>query len=204
MNKHTQFCTLEFLNTDVLIAILSACNSFSDLASSIRTSPILLHAFRPAKPAVLRHVASNILGPATRDAALLAQTSRFEALTHDDLANKVDAAAQDYEARLRVASAPWLTTIDADTAVALTHVTRLTQFFIDLFCYFRFRYFAQKLDLNQANLPPSQLPLSRIEHNQIAQALLRRQLLVYFKGGRYSRPRDKPRFIRTVFSLLHS
>lgn len=72
MNKHTQLCTLESLNTDVLIAILSACNFFSDLASIIRASPILLHAFRSAKPAVLLHVVSNILGPATRDAALLA------------------------------------------------------------------------------------------------------------------------------------
>ncbi|KAL6885714.1 hypothetical protein GGI43DRAFT_418944 [Trichoderma evansii] len=201
MNKHTQLCRLESLNTDILIAILSACNSFSDLASIIRASPILLHAFRSTKTAVLLHVVSNILGPATRDAALLAQTSRFDALTHEDLARKVDTVAQDYRARLRVASTPWVTTIDANTVVALTHVTRLTQFFVDLFCYFRFRYFAHKLDLTQAT--PPQSPLSRTEYSRIAQALLRRQLIVYFKGGKYSRPRDWPRFIRTVFSLFH-
>lgn len=94
--------------------------------------------------------------------------------------------------------------IDADTAVALTHVTRLTQFFIDLFVYFHFRYFAHELDAakENAHLPP-QPCLSRTEHGRIAQAILRRQLLVYIHGGKYSQPLDYHRFVRTVFSLFH-
>ncbi|KAL7904175.1 hypothetical protein GGI35DRAFT_464066 [Trichoderma velutinum] len=203
MNKRTQLCTLESLNADVLISILSACDSFSDLASVIRASPALLHAFLSAKPAVLLRVTSNILGPATRDAALLAQTSRFDRNIDEDLERKVDAAVRDYRARLRITSPPWVTTLDADTAVALTHVTRLAQFFVHLFSYFRFQYFAHELDATQANPLPPQPPLSRTEHGRIAQALLRRQLLVYFKGGEYSRPLDWPQFVRTVFSLFH-
>jgi hypothetical protein len=202
MNKHPRGCTLESLNTDVLIAILSACDSFSDLGSIIRASPTLLHAFLSAKAAVLLHVVSNILGPATRDAALLAQTSRFNPHDHEDLARKVDAAVQDYRTRLRVASAPWVTTLDAETAVALTHVTRLTQFFVHLFGYFRFRYFVHELDPTQASPLPPQPRLSRTEHGRIAQAVLRRQLLVYFHGGKYSRPRDYPQFVEAVFSLF--
>lgn len=104
---------------------------------------------------------------------------------------------------MRVASAPWATTIDPDTVVALTHVTRLTQFFVDLFCDPRFRYFAHRLNLAQVNPLPPQPPLSRTEYSRIAQALLGRQLLVYFKCEKYSRPGDYPRFIRTAFSLLH-
>ncbi|EHK21903.1 uncharacterized protein TRIVIDRAFT_201627 [Trichoderma virens Gv29-8] len=204
MNKHTQLCALESLNTDVLITILSACDSFSDLASIIRASPTLLHAFLSAKARVLLHVASNILGPATRDAALLAQTSRFDKDTHEELERAVDAAVLDYRARLHVANAPWVTMLDADTAVALTHVTRLAQFFVDLFVYFRFRYFGHELDVMQANFPPAQPRLSRTEHGRIAQAILRRQLIVYIHGGKYSRPLDYPRFVRMVFSLFQT
>lgn len=206
MNQHTRLCALESLNTDVLIAILSTCDSFSDLASFIRASPTLLHAFLSAKAAILLHVVSNILGPATRDAALLAQTSQFVCMGREDdedLECKVDAAVQDYRARLCVVSAPWVRTLDADTAVAMTHVTRLAQFYVDAFSYFRFRYFAHKLDPTQANTPPPppQPRLSRTEHGRIAEAVLRRQLLVHFHG--FSEPRDYPRFARAVFSLFH-
>ncbi|PNP58771.1 hypothetical protein THARTR1_01471 [Trichoderma harzianum] len=205
MNKHTQLRTLESLDSDVLIMILSAFDSFSDLASVIRASPASLHAFLSAKAAVLLHVASNILGPATRDAALLAQTSELERSSHEELQRAVDEAVLDYRARLRVANAPWVTIIDADTAVALTHVTRLTQFFVDLFVYFHFRHVAHELDAvkENAHLPP-QPCLSRTEHGLISQAILRRQLLVYIHGGKYSQPLDYPRFVRTVFSLFHT
>lgn len=86
MSKHAlrRTRTLEFLNSDVLIRILSAFHSFNDLASVIRASPASLHAFLSAKAAVLLHVASNILGPATRDAALLAQTSQLERSSHEE------------------------------------------------------------------------------------------------------------------------
>lgn len=192
-NKRTRLCLLESLNTDVLIAILAACGSFSDLASFIRASLTALHAFVSAKATVLLHIAGNILGPATRDAAFLAQTLLFDGEDHE---RKVDAGIQDYRARLCVTSPPWVMMIGADDAVASARLTSLTQFFVDLFVYFRFRYFTQR-----SNLPQSHL--SWAEHGRIAQALLRRQLFVLMHGGKSWEPRDYPRFIRTVFSLFH-
>lgn len=143
MSKHAlrRTRTLEFLNSDVLIRILSAFHSFNDLASVIRASPASLHAFLSAKAAVLLHVASNILGPATRDAALLAQTSQLERSSHEEFQRAVDKAVLDYRAHLRVANAPWVPMLDADTTVALSHVTQLTQFFVNLFVYFYFSIF---------------------------------------------------------------
>ncbi|KAL6788027.1 hypothetical protein J3E68DRAFT_439937 [Trichoderma sp. SZMC 28012] len=140
MSRHALLSTrtLESLNSDVLIRILSAFDSFSDLASGLT--------------AVLLHFASNILGPATRDAALLRQTSQLERSSHEEFQRAVDEAVLDYRAHLRVAAAPWVPMLDADTA-----------------------------------------PL-----------ILRRQLLVYIYGGKYSRPLDYPRFFGTVFSLFHT
>lgn len=200
MNRHTRLHTLESLNADVLIAILAACDSFSDLASFIRASPIFLHAFLSAKATVLLHVVSNILGPAIRDAALLAQTSGFDG---EDRERKVDAAVQDYRARLHVTSAPWVTTLNADMALALVRVTRLAQFYIDLFSYFRFQYFAHRLDPTPVERPPPQPRLSRTERGRIAQAVLRCQLLKHIHEGKYWEPRDYHRFSRDVLSLFH-
>lgn len=104
MTKHTELRTLESLNSDVLINVLSTFDSFSDLASVIRAPPASLHAFVSAKAAVLLHIASNILGPAARDTALLAQTSELERSSHEELQRAVDEAVLDYRARLRVAN----------------------------------------------------------------------------------------------------
>ncbi|KAJ6438260.1 alpha-L-fucosidase [Purpureocillium lavendulum] len=213
MNLHSRPHTLESVNADVLIAILAACDSFSDLASCIRASPTLLHAFLSAKATVLLHVVSNILGPATRDAALLARTSGFNGEDHER-EREVDAAVQDYKARLRVTGVPWVTTLDADAAVALVRVTRLTQFYVNLFSYFRFHYFAQRRDATQVEPPTTTTPrpplnlrpqqcLSRTERGRIAQAVLRCQLLKHIHEGKYWDPRDHPRFTRDVLSLFH-
>lgn len=206
MSKHALLRTraLGSLNSDVLIRILSAFDSFSDLASVIRASPASLHAFLSAKAAVLLHVASNILEPATRDAALLAQISQLERSSHEEFQRVVDEAVLDYRAHLRVATAPWVPMLDADTAVALSHVTRLAQFFVNLFVYFYFRYFAHELDAAKENAYlPLQPCLSRTEHGRITQVILQRQLFVYIHGGKYPRPLDYSRFVRTVLSLFH-
>jgi hypothetical protein len=57
------------------------------------------------------------------------------------VAMKVDKAVLDYGAHLRVADAPWVPMLDADTTVALSHVTQLAQFFVNLFIYFYFLIF---------------------------------------------------------------
>lgn len=82
---------------------------------------------------MLLHVASNIVGPATRDAAELAQTSQLERRSHEEFKLAVNEAVLDYRARLRVATTPWVPMLDADTAVALSHVARLAQLFVNLF-----------------------------------------------------------------------
>ncbi len=202
MDGHGWHCMLESLNNDVLVLILSASGSFQDLASFIRASPVLLGAFLSAKPTVLLYVAGNILGPATRDAALLAKTSRF---TGKDFDRAVNEAVQDYKARLRITSAPWVATIDAKTAVALTHVTRLTQFCVDAFGYFHCRYFKHEMDAAEDGARfPHRPRLSRLEHGRIAQAVLRRQLLALISGGLYWEPRDYPRFVGTLAPLFRS
>ncbi|KZZ92601.1 hypothetical protein AAL_06227 [Moelleriella libera RCEF 2490] len=199
MDECRRLCALECLNNDTLIAVLAACHSFSDLDSLIQSSPIILRAFLSAKAAILLRVVSNILGPATRDAALLAQASQFDV---DYRECDIDAVVQDYRARLRITTAPWVTTLDAKTAVVLTRVTRLAQFFVHLFCYSRFRFFAQELNSTQS-IPPSLVShLTPTEHCRIAKAILRRQLIVLFHGGKYGEPQDHPRFVKAVFSLF--
>ncbi|KAF3074857.1 hypothetical protein CFAM422_003200 [Trichoderma lentiforme] len=187
MSKHAllRTRTLESLNSDVLIRILSAFDSFSDLASVIRAS---LHAFLSAKAAVLLHVASNILGPATRDAALLAQTSQLKKSSHEEFQRAVDEAVLDYRAHLRVATAPWMSMLDADTAVALSHVARLAQLFVNLFVSSIFDTLSKSdrawLDRISNLTPPTPC--------------------IYIHGGKYSRTLDYPRFVRTIFSLFHT
>ncbi|KAL7940349.1 hypothetical protein V8C42DRAFT_349563 [Trichoderma barbatum] len=48
-----------------------------------------------------------------------------------------------------------------------------------------------------------QILLSLVLDGRTAQAILRRQLLVYMHGGKYNRPRDHPRFVKADFSLFH-
>lgn len=204
MNRQTTLCRLESLNNDLLVEILATCDSFEDLAAFVRASPTLLRTFLAARSTVLLRVVGNILGPATRDAALLAKSSKF---TGDDLGNKVDAAVRDYKARLAVLTPPWVPpgTLDADTVVALTRVTRLTQFWVDLFVYFRFRYFEDELRPAETGKPPPYRPhLSSTEYGRIAQAVVRRQLLVLMHGGKLWEPRNYPHFIGAIFSLFHA
>ncbi|EJP67650.1 uncharacterized protein BBA_03430 [Beauveria bassiana ARSEF 2860] len=182
MNKTPQLSKLESLNYDTRLAILGSCESFKDLAALIRASPTLYHTFLANKAPLLLSVVGNILGPAARDAAMLAKTRLDKS---KDFLRRVAEVAQDYKAHLRVAGLPWVTGLDAETAVALTHITRDTQFCVDMYGHIQRWQFIHELDLSEREATISGRPrLSRNERIRIAQAILRRQVLeLIFRRG---------------------
>lgn len=180
--------SLECMNFDSLATILSACDSVTDLASFIHASPVVFKAFLSAKPAVLLQVATTVLGPVTRDAALLATSKPFptDYSNKAELESHVDTAVKGYYHRLRVVAPPWVKTVDADTAHSLARITRTAESWVDIFGYFHCRRFKYSMDpLGKDCVFPHKPRLSQMERRRIAQAVVRQQLIRRTTGGNY-------------------
>ncbi|KAM3447204.1 hypothetical protein MY3296_008940 [Beauveria thailandica] len=202
MNQNSQFSKLESLNYDIRLAILGACDSFEDLAALIRASPTLFHTFLSNKPSLLLSVVGNILGPATQDAALLAEISLDES---DDVDRQVDQVVHDYKAHWRVTGPPWVKGLDAETVVALTHITRDTQFCVDMYGRIQRWQLIHSLLLSDHDATFSGPPgLSRNERIRIAQAILRRQVLGFVSKGKFWQSADEAQVMRALLPLFRT
>ncbi|KAM3539351.1 hypothetical protein ARSEF1564_007737 [Beauveria bassiana] len=201
MNKTPQLSKLESLNYDTRLAILGSCELFKDLAALIRASPTLYHTFLANKAPLLLSVVGNILGPATRDAALLVKTSLDK---NNDFQRQVDEVVQDYKAHLRVAGPPWVTGLDAENVVALTHIARDTQFCVDMYGHIQRWQFIHELDLSLDRVGRPRL--SRNERIRIAQAILRRQFMrafmPVFRTWEWQQISDMDHFMSVLFYCL--
>ncbi|KAJ3474648.1 hypothetical protein NLG97_g9750 [Lecanicillium saksenae] len=196
---------LENLCPDALITVLSACESFADLASFIRASPLLLHTFLAAKSTVLLEVVSNILGPATRDAAFLAMAVEFpDSLSNEGLNAQIDEVILAYKARLRVTSPPWAWATTEDIAVAMVHITRIAELWVDIYAYIHFRRFEDEID-QSPRYPrfPHKPQLSWTERGRLAQAVLRQQIVTLIAGGPSRSPQHYLRVGRAMAPLFH-
>ncbi|KAH8709454.1 hypothetical protein HC256_009374 [Beauveria bassiana] len=202
MNKNPQFSKLESLNSDVHLAILGSCDSFKDLATLIQASPTLFRAFLKRKTPLLLSVVENILGPATRDAVLLEKTSIDKS---NNFHHQVDKVVHDYKAHLRVARPPWVTGLDAETVVALTHITRRTQFCVDVFGHIHRQQLISKQNPAESNANLSERPrLSRNERIRISQAILRRQVLNKIYTSGIGKPVNWYRFMSALLPLFRT
>ncbi|KAK8148456.1 hypothetical protein G3M48_010077 [Beauveria asiatica] len=205
MNETPQFSKLESLDYDILLAILGACDSFEDLAALIQASPTLFHTFLSKKASLLLSVVGNILGPATRDAALLGKTLLDKSNSFNSFYRQVDQVVHEYKAHLRVARPPWVIGLDTETVVALTHITRHTQFCIDLFGHFQTNQLKFELGLSVIDTTLSGEPgLSRNERIRIAQAILRRQVLASISRDGYEKSIDWSQFMRALLPLFRT
>ncbi|PQK13809.1 hypothetical protein BB8028_0004g07400 [Beauveria bassiana] len=199
MNKTPQLSKLELLNYDTRLEILGSCESFKDLAALIRASPTLYRTFLANKAPLLLSVVGNILGPAARDAAMLAKTRLDKS---KDFLRQVDEAVQDYKAHLRVAGPPWVTGLDAETAVALTHITRNTQFCVEMYGHIQRWQFIHELNLSLERVGRPRL--SRNERIRIAQAILRRQVLESIFRRGLGEPVDWSQFMRAFMPVFRT
>ncbi|KFA45431.1 hypothetical protein S40293_11525 [Stachybotrys chartarum IBT 40293] len=187
-------CSFETLGADILLAILCALHSPDALAALIRASPASYRRFSSAKSLILARLVTNQLGPAVHDAVLLTETTRFSGENHEA---EVDAKVCDYSERLQAIGPP--AGLDEQAAVHLVKVSRTIFYFADLYARLRMEYFQKHL-----RPPPHLEPLSWVERQRIAQALVRYQLLVHMHGGRFWEPLDYGSFLARVFSLFDS
>ncbi|KAJ4303863.1 hypothetical protein N0V88_001460 [Collariella sp. IMI 366227] len=113
----TPSCALEALNTDTLLAILSASNSVGDLAAFIHASPIIYGSFLLAKAAILR-------------------------FNGEDFANRLTSATDEYR-HLRLLPDDseilwkWLAGLQVDTVVKMVRLARAALYFADLIQYLK-------------------------------------------------------------------
>ncbi|KAK4115513.1 hypothetical protein N656DRAFT_842373 [Canariomyces notabilis] len=167
-------CLLNELSVDIVINILSASNTLADLSALIHASPFLYNCFLLAKASILRTVITNELGPAVRDAFVLANT---DMLTNLDFETKLDKAVKDYHRHHLAENAPWVTGIDAHTAAKMARLTRTVLFFVDIYTRVRLAYFRERSDDESVDWPAT-----LTERRRIAQALLRWQTVINMRG----------------------
>lgn len=111
-------CALEALSSDIFTIIISACSCLDDLGALIHASPAVCRIFLSARATYIVQVVISQLGPGTRDATLLATTTRFSG--GPDFEARVDTKVRDYRQRLNAAAPSWVTAgLDADAAIAL-------------------------------------------------------------------------------------
>ncbi|KAK3290912.1 uncharacterized protein B0H64DRAFT_410914 [Chaetomium fimeti] len=171
-------CTLELLPTEVLVAILSSARSTVDLHALIHASPRLYQVFVSAKREVLLSIVATDLGQGLRDAVavlLIAPTKLdYREPTYFEECERIIHRYEDLPRGYRqLTSASGLT---IDTVIALSHLNRTVQFFVDDYAESRFP------ELHAIH-PGAANPLTTTERRRLAKALLRHQLLARFEGG---------------------
>ncbi|KAI1373678.1 hypothetical protein F4677DRAFT_214813 [Hypoxylon crocopeplum] len=163
-------CLLESLPTDVLILIMSESNSWADLSSIIRASPLLFECFLSAKKTILLGIIANELGPVIRDAVALSLTEKLDWYQSGYYA-QADDAIQKYEQL--PAGFNSVKSITMDHVISMIHISRTIRFFVYLFSSSRLLYMHSALAK----------PLSATERQRVSQALIRYQLLMRIHPG---------------------
>jgi hypothetical protein len=166
---------IELLPTEVLVAILSAAPSTSDLHAFIRASPTVYQVFLSAKRAVLVSIVASELGPALRDAV----ASCLIAPAVGGTIAESERVIKEYEALPRGdggwASARGLST---DETVVLVQASRRAQYLIDVF------EASRRPELRVLH-PDAAGPMTTSERRRLAAALFRHQTLVCIEHDNY-------------------
>ncbi|KAK4247707.1 hypothetical protein C7999DRAFT_14292 [Corynascus novoguineensis] len=192
-------CLLEGLNTDCMLAILCASDSLADLAALIRALPAALHCFVSAKALVLREVMTNELGPAIRDAFIMSLTDNIDMFAAGSLEQTFHMAISGYREALSADAAPWIPTLDVDTATDMARLTRIVLYFVDLYLHHRIRHFEEYSDQ-----PRGAWSTSRTERRRVAQALLRFEVIASLHHPRFDLRPGADRFFTVALELFTS
>ncbi|KAK8131137.1 hypothetical protein PG984_007575 [Apiospora sp. TS-2023a] len=180
---------LESLPPDVLILILSAAATLEDLHALIRASPTLYQIFRQTKASTLLGICANQLGPAVRDAIILAHTNLhpFESRPAKQYRVRVDEVVDEWRRHLLAGNSQWLSRgVSVQEAVQLVRINRAVQYLVDLYAQSRFHKFGQafkrKYQPQQQQSEPVTVggtwKLSPAERHRLAQAFFRRQAIL--------------------------
>jgi hypothetical protein len=217
-----QFLLLESLNTDVLVLILSATDSFDDLSALIRSSPTLYGAFLTARSSILVAVGLGHLGPVLPDAIMLAHTvttwkprTDYNEPRHvagqrqrgvrplawgERFSSVMDAYRQWLESTPETGRMlPGTTTVDA--AICVGRLVRSVQFFVDLYARTRIDYFRSRG--LAALVPKCTSDLAAAERRSLERAFIRLQIIfnLYFSPGGIE-PVQKEFFYNRMFALF--
>jgi hypothetical protein len=163
---------LEALNTDVIILILSDAGSLGDLGALIRASPILYREFLSAKKSILLRVGAYSLGPAIRDAVVLAHTELKPFVNDKEYYDRVEETVAIYRLSLSQRKAFWTAGFSTEMAVCIVRLNRTIQYFTDRYICVRLAYFERNL------YPACHWGVTVNERHQIAQAFCRYQIIV--------------------------
>lgn len=200
---------LEALPPDVLILILKVVASLEDLHALIRASPTLYQIFLQTKASALLSICASHLGPAVRDAIILAQTnlhpftSRPAGLYRD----RVDETVADWRRHLLARKGQWLAGgVSVQEAVQVVRINRSVQYLVDVYARSRFHKFEdafrQKHQPQQQQSQPVTVDgtwtLSTAERHRLSQAFVRRQAILNL----YCVP-GKPPLYNKNFFLSH-
>jgi hypothetical protein len=202
---------LESLNTNVLIHILSATESLSDLHAFIHASPIFYQAFLTSKCTILLAVGGvGQLGPVLPDAIMLSHTIMTRSWGDwDDWGEEdprrlrqqrgvkiptreewFDEKVSTYRSLLTLGSES-VTVVrrttaflpDEATVICLVRVLRSVEFFVNLYATTRLEYFRRR---GLVELPQCTADLTLSERRSLMRAFIRRQIvsnLLYQRSG---------------------
>ncbi|KAK7992383.1 hypothetical protein PG988_001177 [Apiospora saccharicola] len=207
---------LESLPPDILILILSAAATLEDLHALIRASPTLYQIFLQTKASTLLGICANQLGPAIRDAIILAHTNLcpFESRPAEQYRVRVDEVVDEWRCHLLAGTNQWLARgISVQEAVQLVRINRAVQYLVDLYARSRFHKFGQAFKrIDQPQQQQSEpvtvggtWSLSPAERHRLAQAFVRRQAILNLYCVRGKPPLyNKNFFLSRVLGLFES
>jgi hypothetical protein len=181
---------IESLPVEVLVTILSAAPSASDLHALIRASPIVYQTFLSAKRTVLVSIVAAELGPALRDAVaacLIAPAAQASIAECERVVKEYEALPRGGRGR---ASARGLS---ADAAVELVQANRSAQYLIDEF------EASRRPELREVHADGAG-PMTTSERRRFAAALFRHQTLSRIEHG-YALP-DEIALVDGFFALF--
>ncbi|KAK7943513.1 uncharacterized protein PG986_012626 [Apiospora aurea] len=185
---------LEGLPVELLSGILSEA-TVDGLYALIRASPTVYHVFRRTKASTLFKVCANDLGPAIRDAIILASVGSAP----------WDETRAAWAGRLLSRKDQWLAGVSNDEALAtrVATINRTTQYFVDFYARTRFNFFEEC-----GRVQPSKActqPLSATERGNLSQALIRRQAIVgLYLQAKGSRPAGDHAVVNSILALFEA
>ncbi|KAK8069965.1 hypothetical protein PG994_006581 [Apiospora phragmitis] len=158
---------LELLLPELLEIILAA-TGLDDLHAFIRASPTLYRVFCQTKASIILKVCANDLGPAIRDAIILASVGYA----------REDEAVAAWKDRLLSRKDRWLKGVSTDEALTgiVVTINRTVQYFVDFYTRSRFTRFEKRLGGQPKDACTG--TLSATERENLSQAFVRRQAIV--------------------------
>lgn len=174
---------LDLLPTEVLVAILSAARSTTDLYALVHSSPRLYQIFVAAKREVLLSIVARNLGYGLRDAVavvLITPTKlQYQEPTYLEECERI---IHHYEALPHShGQRTLLSRLSMDTIIVISRLDRTVQFLVDEFA-------RSRLPELYKSHPDAGKPLTTTERRRLAQAFLRHQILARIEPG--NRPRS--------------